>query len=64
MEDTESQLHGKILQVCYQTINYSMVLNRLRNLEKRLQRNSEIAKTYQDTISKHFEKGYIKPVES
>ena len=57
MEDTESQPHEKILQVCYQTINYSMALNRFRNLEKRLQRNSEIAKAYQDTIRKHLENG-------
>jgi len=43
--------------------NYLMALNRLRNLEKRLQRNVEIAKAYQDTMSKHLEKRYIKQVD-
>ena len=32
-------------------------------MEKRLQRNIEIAKAYQDTISKHLEKRYIKQVD-
>ncbi|XP_065896127.1 uncharacterized protein [Dysidea avara] len=43
--------------------NYSMTLNRLKTLEKCLQRNSEMAKAYQDSISKHLKKGYIKQVE-
>jgi len=42
--------------------NYLMALNRLRNFKKCLQRNVEIAKAYQNTISKHFEKRYIKQV--
>ena len=34
--------------------NYSMALNQLSSLEKRLQRNSEIAKGYQATINRHL----------
>ena len=40
-----------------------MALNRLNNLEKRLQRSSEIAMEYQATMNRHLEKGYIRQVE-
>ena len=44
-------------------INYLMAFNRLNNLEKQLQRSSEIAMEYQATINRHLEKGYIRQVE-
>ena len=42
--------------------NYSMALYRLRNLEKRLVKNTEVAKNYQEVIDNHLKKGYIRQV--
>ena len=43
--------------------NYPMALTRLRNLEKRLQKNPDVGRAYQETIDKHLEKGYVSQVE-
>ena len=42
--------------------NYSVAVNRLKNLEKRLAKNPEVARSYQETIEQHLEKGYIRQV--
>ena len=42
--------------------NYSVAVNRLKNLEKRLAKNPEVARSYQETIKQHLEKGYIRQV--
>ena len=44
--------------------NYSMALRRLQNLEKTLvKRVLKIVKSYQETIHKYLEKGYIRKIE-
>ena len=40
-----------------------MALERLQKLENRLQKNSEIACVYDDTIRKYIQKGYVRRVE-
>ena len=44
--------------------NYSMALSWLQSLEKCLAKNPEVAKTYQEVIDKHLEKGYIREVDN
>ena len=39
--------------------NYSMALQRLQNTEKRLQKSSDIARTYSDIIDQYMEKRYV-----
>ena len=43
--------------------NYKMALERLKKLETRLQKKSDIAGAYDDTIRKHIQKGYVRRVE-
>ena len=43
--------------------NYSMALRCLQNLEKTLVKSPEIVKSYQETIRKYLEKGYIRKIE-
>ena len=43
--------------------NYKMALERLKKLETRLQKNSDVAGAYDDTIRKHIQKGYVRRVE-
>ena len=43
--------------------NYSMALRRLQSLEKTLEKKPEIAKSYQETICRYLEKGYIRKIE-
>ena len=40
-----------------------MALQRLQNLEKTLVNNPEIAKSYQETICRYLESGYIRKIE-
>ena len=42
--------------------NDPMALKRLQSLEKMLAENPEIVKTYQETICKLWEKGYIRVI--
>ena len=43
--------------------NYSMALNRLANTEKRLLKNTELGKKYNEVIAQYLEKGYLKRVD-
>ena len=44
------------------TNNYDVAVNRLQNLNKKLNRQPEIREAYADTINKYIEKGYIREV--
>ena len=43
--------------------NYDMALNRLKNTERRLLKNEDIGKAYNDVIAGHLKKGYISKVQ-
>ena len=42
--------------------NYEMAVNRLISIEKRLLKDSQLAESYSEVISKYTEKGYISKV--
>ena len=43
--------------------NYRMVLQRLQNTEKRLQKSPVIARAYSDIIDQYIAKGYVRKVQ-
>ena len=42
--------------------NYDLALNRLKNTEKRLQRERDVGEKYKETINSYLEKGYVHKV--